>query len=99
MIISGVGYLGKQKIAFKGHSEEINSDIISVSQCNFIALLKIQAVNDPIFHEHHYSPMMHNTTCLHSDSRNKIINVLGKKIIQEDILSKIRKSKVSCSDG
>ena len=48
VIIRVLHYLGKQNIAFKCHREEINSDINSINLGNFIALKKLQAVNDPM---------------------------------------------------
>ena len=53
-----VHYLGKQNIAFRGHPEEINLNIISINPSK----VTIQAVNDLNLHEHLCSPMMCDAT-------------------------------------
>ena len=93
MIERKVNYFGKQNEAFSCHREEINSVINSVKPFHIVALLKLQAVNESILHEHLYSSMMHNATYLYPISQNKMMNVFEKKIIQKDTLSEIRKSK------
>ena len=76
-------------MALRGHRQSIEPDDPGTNPGNFIALLKLQSEKDKILHEHLTAPMMRNATYIRADSQNEKINVIGHKIIQEDILAEI----------
>ena len=92
-IAKSIHFLGKQNTALRGHRESIETEDPGTNPGNFIALLKLQSEKNEILHEHLTAPMMRNATYIREDSQNGMINVIGHKIIQEDILAEIREAK------
>ena len=77
-------------MALRGHRGSIEPEDPGTNPGNFIALLKLQSEKDEIIHERLTAPLMRNATYIRADSQNEMINVIGHKIIQEDILAEIR---------
>ena len=73
-----VHHLGKQDIPFRGHQEQIKPKNSNSNPENFIALLKLQAVNDSVHHQHFYVLIIQNTTYLSAKSQNEVTDIIGK---------------------
>ena len=88
-IVRAVVYLGKQGIAFRGRSEDINS---SKNPGNFLALLKSYADTDSVLFNHLYHTRAKNATYLSPITQNQIINIIGYDIILSSIISEAKEA-------
>ena len=87
-----IHFCGKQGIALRGrHNEESESGYSNPG--NFIALLEIFALEDPTLRDHMKKPLLKNATYIHHRSQNEMIEVIGKHIIQQDLIDEIKTAK------
>lgn len=81
-----IHFCGKQGIALRGHTE----DTPNTNPGNFIALLEMFAVEDNILQDHMKKPLLKNATYIRHRSQNEMIEVIGKHIIQHNLIEEIR---------
>ena len=88
-------FCGRQNVALRGHRENLDSDINSG---NFLALLKLLSNYDSILKSHLEKPRLRNATYISPNVQNQIIDIIGRLIIQKDIVDEIVHAKFySCS--
>ena len=85
-----IHFCGKQGIALRGHNEDTNDSHHNPG--NFLAILQLLSKNDPELEGHLTKPLMKNCTYIRQRSQNEMIEVIGKQIIQKDIINEIRSS-------
>ena len=85
---SGNTLLWQAGIALRGHNEESESG--NSNPGNFIALLEIFALEYPTLRDHLKKPLLKNATYIHHRSQNEMIEVIGKHIIQQDLIDEIK---------
>ena len=77
-------YCGRQYIALWGDNEKLDQ---SGNPGNFLAMLKLIANHDPVLKAHLEKPRQRNATSSHT--QNEIIDIIGKRIIQKNIVREI----------
>ena len=87
-----IHFCGKQGIALRGHIEDSGSP--DDNPGNFLALIKMFAAKDTILQDHISKPLLRNVTYIHHRSQNEMIEVIGKSIIQHDLLNEIKEAKI-----
>ena len=87
-----IHFCGKQSIALQGHIEDSGSP--GDNRGNFLALIKMFAAEDTILQDHVSKPLLRNLTYIHHRSQNEMIEVIGKSIIQHDLLNEIKEAKI-----
>ena len=90
-IIEAVLFCGRQCIAFRTRNESNLDD--SVNPGNFLAFLKMVAWHDDALMEHLTSRAMRNATYLSPDIQNELIHIIGKEIVQSEIVEEIKDAK------
>lgn len=83
-------YCGKQCIALHGDRE--NLEKLDQNPGNFLSMLKVVAIYDPILKKHLQKPRQRNATYLSPHTQNELIDIIGKNIIQSDIIKEIQKA-------
>ena len=83
-------YCGKQCIALRGDCE--NLEKLDRNPGNFLSMLKVLANYDPTLKKHLDKPRQRNATYLSPHTQNELIDIIGKKIIQSDIVREIQKA-------
>ena len=78
-------------LALRGHNEESESG--NSNPGNFIALLEMFALEDPTLRDHMKKPLLKNATYIRHRSQNEMIEVIGKHIIQQDLIDEIKAAK------
>ena len=86
-----IHFCGKQGIALRGHNEE--SEPGNSNPGNFITLLEMFAQEDDTLRDHMRKPLLKNATYIRHRSQNEMIEVIGKHIIQQDIIDEIKAAK------
>ena len=76
-VASAVLFCAKQCIALRGDAEQLDTP---GNPGNFLALLKLLAVNYHQLHQHLQSPAMRNITHMSPQTQNELIEVMGKHI-------------------
>lgn len=84
-IASAVLFCGRQCIALRGVSEDLDSS--SGNPGNFLALLKLLATHDDVLRSHLEAPAMRCATCISPQTQNELIEVMGKHLILQGILN------------
>ena len=87
-----IHFCGKQGIALRGHNEDSESP--SNNPGNFLALIKMFAAEDTVLNDHISKPLLKNATYIHHRSQNEMVEVIGKYIIQQDIINEIKEAKI-----
>ena len=87
-----IHFCGKQGIALRCHIEDSGSP--DDNPGNFLALIKMFAAEDTILQDHISKPLLRNVTYIHHRSQNEMIEVIGKSIIQHDLLNEIKEAKI-----
>jgi hypothetical protein len=88
--VESVLFCGRQNIALRGDNEKLDHP---GNPGNFLAYLKDMARRDPLLKSHLEHPRLRNATYLSPQIQNEIIDVLGRKIIQQGILGNVNKAK------
>ena len=83
-------YCGKQCIALHGDHE--NLEKLDQNPGNFLSMLKVLTIYDPILKKHLQKPRQRNATYLSPHTQNELIDIIGKSIIQSDIVKEIQKT-------
>ena len=65
----------------------------SANPGNFLAFLKMVARHEDALIEHLTSRAMGNATYLSPDIQNELIHIIGKEVIQSEIVEEIKKAK------
>ena len=89
-IASAILYCGKQCIALRGSSENLDSP---GNPGNFLALLKLLSMHDEELRKHLEAPAMRCVTHLSPQTQNELITVMGKHMILQGILNELNSSK------
>ena len=84
-IASAVLFCGRQCIALRGVSEDLDSS--SGNPGNFLALLKLLATHDDVLRSRLEAPAMRCATCISPQTQNELIEVMGKHLILQGILN------------
>ena len=79
-------YCGRQCIALRGDTERLNQP---GNPGNFLAMLTVVANHDPVLKAHLENPRLRNATYISPHTQNEIIDIIGKKIIQNSIIKEI----------
>ncbi|KAL5491305.1 hypothetical protein EMCRGX_G016568 [Ephydatia muelleri] len=79
-----------QCIALRGDSEQLETP---GNPGNFLALLKLLAVNDHVLHQHLQSPAMRNVTHMSPQTQNELIEVMGKHIVLRTIVDELKAAR------
>ncbi|XP_068693073.1 zinc finger MYM-type protein 1-like [Montipora foliosa] len=82
-IVRAVLFCGRQCIALRGDVENLDTP---KNPGNFLALLKLSAVHDSVLKCHLATPAMRCVTHLSPQTRNELIEVMGRHIILKGIL-------------
>ncbi len=80
-IVSAILFLGKQGLALRGDKEDIS--VSTNNPGNFLALLKMISLEDPVLCHHLHTPRLKNATYLSPRIQNEIINIIGNDIVNE----------------
>lgn len=89
-IVDAIIFCGKQCIALRGDSENINDP----GNCgNFLEILKLLSKENDLLSKHLSNPNNKNATYVSPDIQNQLISVIGFDIIQADILKEISNAK------
>ena len=83
---------GKHGIALRGHIKD--SELPSKYPGNFLALIKMFAAEDTVLHGHISKLLLKNATYILHSSQNEMVEVIGKSIIQQDIINEIKEAKI-----
>ena len=83
-------YCERQCIALRGDIEKLDQP---GNPGNFLSLLKMMANYDPILKNHLEKPKLRNATYISPIIQNKLIDIIGKCIIQKSIIDEIKKAK------
>ena len=86
LLAQAVHFCGRQGIALRGHRENIESE---GNPGNFLALLKLLAAHNPIL-KRHIDSTDTKYKFMHHSNQNELIDIIGYKIIQNDILKEIK---------
>ena len=92
-IVRAVLFSTKQGLPLRGHREHIITEPAFSNPGNFLALLKYQAITDPVLNKHLEQPEARNATYLSPRSQNEVIQVIGHDIILANILNEVKMSK------
>ena len=88
-VASAVLFCAKQCIALRGDAEQLDSP---GNPGNFLALLKLLAVNDQELHQHLQSAMR-NITHMSPQTQNELIEVMGKHIVLRTIVDELKAAR------
>lgn len=88
--IESILYCGRQCIALRGHNENLESP---ANPGNFLAMLRVLANHDPLLKSHLDNPQLKNATYISPDIQNQLANIIGKLVIQKDIINEILHAK------
>ena len=80
----------RQCIALRGDVEKLDK---AVNPGNFLSTLQLLSNHDPILKAHLEKPRLRNATYLSPDIQNQLIDVIGKRIIQKDLINEILHAK------
>lgn len=83
-------YCGRQCIALRGDQE--NLEKMDQNPGNFLSMLKVLASYDPVLKNHLEKPRQRNATYLSPHIQNELIDIIGKNIIQSDIVKEIQRA-------
>ncbi len=83
--IESVLFCGRQNIALRGDNEKLDHP---GNPGNFLAYLKDMARRDALLQSHLEHPRLRNATYLSPQIQNEVIDVLGRKIIQQGLQCK-----------
>ena len=86
-VASAVLFCAKQCIALRGYAEQLDTP------GNFLAVLKLLAVNDQELHQHLQSPAMRNVTHMSPQTHNELIEVMGKHIVLRNIVDELKAAR------
>ena len=89
-VASAVLFCAKQCIALRGDAEQLDTP---GNPGNFLALLKLLAVNDQELHQHLQSPVMRNVTHMSPQTQNELIEVMGKHIVLRNIVDELKAAR------
>ncbi|CAM4641816.1 unnamed protein product [Leuciscus chuanchicus] len=94
-VAESVLYCGRQCIALRGTSEKQNS---TGNPGNFLALMKLLANHDEKLKQHMERPKLRNATYLSPQTQNQMIDVIGKRIIQAQIVDEVKNAQIYTAD-
>ena len=80
----------KQCIAFRGHEEDINSN---QNPGNFLSILKLLAETNEPLRGNIENPSRKNTTYLSPLIQNEITNIIGKDLLQANLVKEINRAR------
>ena len=80
----------KTCIAFRGHRDDINSN---QNPGNFLAILKLLAETNEPLRGHIENPSRKNATYLSPLIQNEITNIIGKDLLQGDLVKEINRAR------
>ena len=83
-------FCGRQNIALRGDNEKLCHP---GNPGNFLAYLKSMSRYDPLLKSHLEHPRLRNATYLSPHIQNEIIDILGRKIIQQGLVDDVKKAK------
>ena len=86
-----VHLLGKLGLAFRGHRESL---VEEGNTGNVLEIVKEIANHNVLLKEHIEKTLRKDTTSLGPKIQNELIDLIGKKIIQAQIVEEIKKSKI-----
>ena len=84
--VESILFCGRQCIALRGDAEKLD---MPVNPGNFLAMVRLLSNHDPILKAHLEKPRLRNATYMSPDVQNQIIDVIGKQIIQKDLVNEI----------
>ena len=84
--VESILFCGHQCIALRGDAEKLD---MPVNPGNFLAMVRLLSNHDPILKAHLEKPRLRNATYMSPDVQNQIIDVIGKQIIQKDLVNEI----------
>ena len=85
-------YCGRQCIALRGDTERLNQP---GNPGNFLAMLTVVPNHDPVLKAHLENPRLRDATYISPHTQNEIIDIIGKKIIQNSIIKEIIQARFS----
>ncbi|CAM4507443.1 unnamed protein product [Leuciscus chuanchicus] len=94
-VAESVLYCGRQCIALRGTSEKQNS---TGNPGNFLALMKLLANHDEKLKQHMERPKLRNATYLSPQTQSQMIDVIGKRIIQAQIVDEVKNAQIYTAD-
>ena len=83
---------GKQGIVLLGHREELDDSKPDNNPGNFLSILTEVAHYYPVLQEHLEEPFRKDVTYLSPTNQNEMIEIIGKNIIQETLLVRVKKA-------
>ncbi|XP_051528113.1 52 kDa repressor of the inhibitor of the protein kinase-like [Myxocyprinus asiaticus] len=90
-VAESVLYCGRQCIALRGTSEKQHS---TGNPGNFLALMKLLANHDEKLKQHMERPKLRNATYLSTQTQNQMIDVIGKRMIQAQIVDEVKNAQI-----
>ena len=86
-------YCGRQCIALRGDNEKLLPHSAG-NPGNFLAPMKLLANHDEKLKQHMDKPKLRNATYLSPQTQNEMANVIGKQIIQAQIVAEIKDAQI-----
>ena len=83
-------FCGRQCIALRGSSENFHT---TGNPGNFLALVKLLSLHDEVLRNHITSPSTHNVMYTSPRTQNELIEVIGTRIILQDLVNEIKTAK------
>ena len=81
---------GRQCIPLRGDNENLKEE---GNPGNFLALLKAFSQHDSDLRVHLESPQYRNATYMSPQTQNEIIDIIGKKVIQKNLVEEVNRAK------
>ena len=92
-IAESVLFCGRQCVGLRGDGEQWPTTDTSSNPGNFLALLHVISSHDSLLHQHMEQPAMKNCTYQSPQIQNQLIEIIGKEIIQKQIIDEVKKAK------
>ena len=85
--------MGKQGLAFRGTHENIGKSAQKCNPGNFLVIVQKIAHHNPALRDHIEAPLRKDVSYLGPKSQNELIEIIGKKCIQERFVKEMKAAK------
>ena len=86
-VAEAVIFCGRQCIGLRGDHEDVQG---SGNPGNFLAILRLLANHDEVLAQHLAHPKLKNATYISPQTQNQMIDIVGKRMIQADIVQEVK---------
>ena len=92
-IAESVLFCGRQCVGLRGDGEHSHTTDMSNNPGNFLAVLDLIGSHDVFLRQHLVQPAKKNCTYKSPQIQNELIEIIGREIIQKQIIDEVKKAK------